>query len=531
MLPEISASAQIGFPILSLLVFLPAIVAVVIQYLKESSALATALVVSAFQLVLAGMVWWVHDPASAAIQLAENGLLPGYTLGVDGVSAMFLPATALLSLFAVVYATKSVTSNLRGYLAALLFSQAALMGAFAATNLTWFWIFFVAEIFPAYYLIKSWGTSERRYDVARNYLTYMGLSALALGIGFLLMATSVQEGATFNLIAIANGTIDPTLQTLIFFVLCLGFAIKAPLFPLHSWLPKVLEHGPLIGMSVFLVGIKLGAYGLIRFVIPLLPEAAAEWYWLMAAFGFASLVYGALIALVQTNLRRLMAFASVSHMGVVTLGLFSLNVAGIEGGLLQALNLGITGAGLFLIASFLSSRVGTPDLSQMGGIHARAPYLALGFLVIALAAVGMPGTSGFNGEHMVLLGAFEKHWLMAVCVGIGPVLAAAYFLRFYQRGFLGEPAKTESGEERVVLDLDGRERFIVGGLVAVVLWIGLATTPFISTMRGSVEAISATFHPHDADKAHAHAEEADDATGDETLLASGAQVLGGETTD
>ena len=501
MLPEISASAQIGFPILTLIILLPVIAAVVVRSISEAAALNLALGASALQLLLTAIVWIVHDPAVGAMQLAENGFLPGYTLGVDGVSAMFLPATALLSLFAVLYATKSVDHNLRGYLAALLFSQAMLMGAFATTNLTWFWIFFVAEIFPAYYLIKTWGTGEKRDEVARNYLTYMGLSALAIGIGFIVLATSVVDGASFSLAAIAASEISPSAQTLIFLLLCLGFAIKAPLFPLHAWLPRVLEHGPLVGMSILLVGIKLGAYAMIRFVVPLLPEATAELYWLMAALGFASLVYGALIALVQTNLRRLMAFASVSHMGVITLGIFSLNVAGLEGALLQALNLGITGAGLFLIASFLDARIGSPDLGNMGGLHGRAPWMALGFLVIALAAVGMPGTSGFNGEHMVLLGAFQQHWLMAVCVGIGPILAAAYFLRFYQRGFLGDAPE---GKDGPITDLSGNERLITGAVVAVVLWIGLFTTPFISTMRGTVEEISAIYHP-DAHKSHAEA--------------------------
>lgn len=507
MLAEVTAAAQIGFPILTLAILIPVIAAGVVRVLSDGAALGVALGVSALQLALVVVIWIIHDPAVAAMQLTESGPLPGYTLGVDGVSVMFLPATALLSLFAVLYATKSVDQNLSSYLAALLFSQAMLIGAFSATNLLWFWGFFALEIFPAYFMIKSWGIGSERNAVARSYLSYMGLSALAILVGFVVLASSIPSGTSFSLATISAAEIDPTVQVLIFLLLCLGFAIKAPLFPLHTWLPRVLEHGPLIGISVFLVGIKLAAYALIRFVIPILPVATADLYWLMAAFGFASLVYGALIALVQTNLRRLMAFASVSHMGVITLGIFSLNVAGIEGAILQALNLGITGAGLFLIASFLAARLGSPDISKMGGIFGRAPYLALGFLVIALAAVGMPGTSGFNGEHMVLLGAFEKHWLMAVCVGIGPILAAAYFLRFYQRGFLNDAPE---GDKVAMTDLMGSERLIIGSVVAVVLWIGLFTTPFISTMRGSVEDISGLYHGADHT---AHAEVvADDGT-------------------
>ena len=499
-LPTISAATQVGFPLLSVIIFLPVIAALLVLAMKDTRAIAIGIVTASITLALTAFAWITHDTSTAAMQLTESiGFLGiGYSLGIDGISAMFLPATALLTLFAVLCASKSVERNVKGYMAALLLSEAALLGAFAATDLSLFWIFFVAEIIPSYFLIKGWGTGSEKDGVARNYLMYMTLSALAIGIGFILLAINVVDGISFDLAVIAAQEIDPTMQTLIFFVLCVGFAIKAPLFPLHSWLPKVLEHGPLVGMSVFLVGIKLGAYCFIRFVIPLLPEATAEWFWLMAVFGVLSMVYGAMIALVQTNLRRLMAFASVSHMGVVMLGFFSLNISGIEGGLLQAINLGITGAGLFLIASFLSVRISSPDLSAMGGLQSRAPYLALGFLVIALSAIGMPGTSGFNGEHMVLLGAFERHWLMAICVGIGPILAAAYFLKFYQRAFLGDAPEKKTKD---VGDLDGSERFIVVALVAVVFWIGLFTTPFISTMRSSVEMIASEFNEIKADHA------------------------------
>ncbi len=495
---EIS-TVQIGFPLLSILILLPAAGALIGLVLGRFSQ-PIVLLLSIAQLALAGFAWWSHDPSTAALQFVESGSLLGfgYQFGIDGISAMFLPATALLTLFAVIYASKSVESKRGLYLAALLFSEAALIGAFVAADLTLFWLFFVLEIIPGYMLILGWGTGDRRGSAAGNYLVYMVLASIAIGAGFYLMGHNGSSAPDYSLQAIATQGIDPAIQTLVFFLLCVGFAIKAPLFPLHSWLPKVLEQGPLIGMSVFLVGIKLGAYGFLRFVIPLLPEATAEWYWLMAGIGFVSMVYGALIALAQTNLRRLMAFASISHMGVVMLGLFSLNTTGIEGGLLQALNLGITGAGLFLIASFLTTRLGTPELANLGGLHARTPYMAFGFLVIALAAVGMPGTSGFNGEHMVMLGAFEKHWLMAVCVGIGPILAAAYFLRYYLRAFLGEASANTNND---VSDLDGGERIIVGSVVAVVLIIGLYTTPFIETMRSSVESIAAEYNSSDAKQA------------------------------
>jgi NADH-quinone oxidoreductase subunit M len=198
-------------------------------------------------------------------------------------------------------------------------------------------------------------------------------------------------------------------------------------------------------------------------------------------------VYGALIALVQTNLRRLLAFASLSHMGVVMLGVFSLNMSGLQGGLLQMINLGITGAGLFFVAGFLANRLGSAELSGMGGLHQAVPRLALTFLVIGLAGIGMPGTNGFNGEHLVMMGAFRVHWVMALGVGLGTVLGAAYFLWYYQRAFLGERRPNAA----TMKDLNRSELVIAGSMAVAIFWIGLYTTPFLQTMNGSLAQLAA----------------------------------------
>jgi NADH-quinone oxidoreductase subunit M len=291
------------------------------------------------------------------------------------------------------------------------------------------------------------------------------------------------NGYSFELQSLLGAVIPASEQTLIFFLLFFGFAVKAPIFPFHAWLPKVLEHGPVVSMSVFLVGVKLGTYGLLRFVIPLLPDAASHWFWLMAALGVMSAVYGALLALGQTNLRRLLGFASLSHMGVVLLGLFSLNLDGFEGGLLQMVNLGIVGAGLFFVAGFLVTRIGAPELAALGGVIHHAPLLTAAFLLIALAGIGLPGTNGFNGEHLVMLGAYARHWSMAVAAGLGVFLTAAYLLSYFLHGFMGDPHR--SVEERVY-DLTGRERGIALTLTALIFWIGLGTGPFIQTIRPSL---------------------------------------------
>jgi len=490
---QILAVDQIGFPVLSVLLFLPLVVAVLLLAIKNDM-LATRLAVAASlaELALTALVWINFEANSADMQFVEKfALLPAvgvnYYLGLDGISMLFVPATAALSLLAVLYTDSTVKHNLRGYLAALLGFEAAMMGAFMAVDLALFWFFFVVELIPSYLLIVHWGTGEKRREAAANYLVYMALASAAILVGFILLATNYSSaensGMSFDYLQLLTATIPQNSQTMIFFILCLGFAIKAPLFPLHTWMPKVLEQGPVVGMGVFLVGIKLGAYGFLRFIIPLLPEASQEWYWLLAGLGVISMVYGALIALVQVNLRRVLAFASISHMGVVMLGLFSLNFNGLQGGLLQMINLGITGAGLFFIAGFLFTRMGAPDVTRMGGLQKNAPVMALAFLVIGLAGVGMPGTSGFNGEHLVMLGAFKKHWVMAVFVGLGTLLTAAYFLWFYQRAFLGEANRDHA---RKFPDLSSREKFIAGSLAAIIFWIGLYVTPFLQTMNGSI---------------------------------------------
>jgi len=492
---QVFAVDQIGFPILSILLFLPLVAAILLVIIKND-ALAYKLAIGAtfVELLLAGTLWYYFVPGSADMQFVEKtGPLffgSSYYLGVDGISMLFVPATAILSLLAVLYTDSSVKKNFSGYLAALLAFEAAMMGAFLSLDLLLFWFFFIIELVPSYLLIVHWGTGDKRREAANYYLVYMLLASAAIFVGILLLATNYSSIAnsslSFDYLQLLTVALPEKTQTMIFFILCLGFAIKAPLFPLHTWMPKVLEQGPVVGMGVFLVGIKLGAYGFLRFIIPLLPQAAQEWYWLLAVLGVISMVYGALIALVQVNLRRVLAFASLSHMGVVMLGLFSLNFQGMQGGLLQMITLGIVGAGLYFMAGFLFTRMGPPDVTRMGGLQQKAPVMALTFLVIGLAGIGMPGTSGFNGEHLVMLGAFKKNWIMAVFVGLGTLLTAAYFLWYYQRAFLG----THNGDsDRNFPDLSPREKFIAVSLTAIIFWIGLYATPFLNTIDGSLRAL------------------------------------------
>ena len=488
-LNEILASQQIGFPILSAIIFLPVAAIILLALIRdERMAFGIALAASVIELLLSAVMILNFDGATANVQFVEKSGM--YHLGVDGISALFIPVTALLGLLAVLSSEAAVKNNVRGYLMAMLGFQAAMMGAFAAVDLMLFWVFFVAELVPSYFLIARHGTGEKRHAAAGNYLFMMAAAAVVLLLGFIQLGSASGGATTFNLVELLSKNIPASAQTQIFFLLCLGFAIKAPIFPFHTWLPRVLEHGPVVGASVFLVGVKLGTYGFLRFVIPLLPDASRDWFWLLALLGGIGMVYGALIALIQTNLRRLLAFASLSHMGVVMLGLFSLNYQGLQGGLLQMINLGITGAGLFFVAGFLHTRLGPPELARMGGLNQRVPMLAMTFLVIGLAGVGMPGTSGFNGEHLVMIGAYQTHWIMALTVGVGTLLTAAYFLWFYQRAFVDAKWESNAGTAAVVPDLKFRELLIAGAMATVIFAMGLFTGPFLKVMEGSLQAVA-----------------------------------------
>ena len=497
-LDEVMAAEQVGFPILSALITLPLVVCAALQLVRNQRAATTLAIGGAgLEALLAMFMALRFNTGVADIQFVErSGTVLGVSwhLGVDGVNLLFIPLTALLGLLVIVYAERATasshTGNARHYAMATLALEASMIGAFVSLDLMVFWFFFVVELVPSWFLITRWGTGAARRRAAGEYVVFMAVGSALMLAGILVLgrshARSTGDGFSFDLLALLEAGVPAETQTLIFFLLFFGFAVKAPIFPFHTWLPKVLEHGPIVGMSVFLVGVKLGTYGLLRFVIPLLPDAASGWFWLMALLGVTGAVYGALLALGQSNLRRLLAYASLSHMGVVMLGLFSLNLDGFEGALLQMVNLGIVGAGMFFVAGFLATRVGPPEIGSLGGVIHHAPLLTGTFLIIALAGIGLPGTNGFNGEHLVMLGAYEQHWSMAIASGVGVFLTAAYSLSYFVRAFMGaaRPAVVER-----VYDLTRRERGIVLTLAALIFWIGLGTGPFIQAMRPSLTAI------------------------------------------
>jgi len=497
---EIFAAQQIGFPILSALILIPVAFAILLSFIKdENLARWTALTGALVELLLALVLVFEFIPGVAHMQFAERaGWIStvgiSYHLGVDGISVLFVPLTAFLSVVVILTSWRSVRFLTKPYLATVLAFEATVIGVFVSLDLFLFFVFWELMLVPSYFLIKLWGTGPERQHAGLKYVMYMLVGSAPMLIGIVLLgvnyhSTTGASGAapsySFDFLTLLSVPIAPRLQTLIFFLLAFGFAVKGPLFPFHTWMPGALLEGP-AAMSIFLVGLKLGVYGFVRFVIPLLPVASANWLWLMALLGLFASLYGALIAMVQPNLRRLLAFASVSHVGLAILGLFSLNQPGIQGGIIMLINLGFVSTGLFILTASLHARSGSSDLFAFGGLASQAPLLAAFFFLFGMAVIGLPGTSGFTGEFLILQGAFLLHPALAGVAVLGVILSAAYLLIYYERAFFG-PVTREA--VKTLPDLLPREIVLAGATCAMVLWIGFYPAPLLRITGASVAAL------------------------------------------
>jgi len=506
---EITADEQIGFPILSTLVFLPTVTLIALGFLRNDRAarrvaMAGALAVLGLSLVLAGQ----FRRGDTDFQFAEQ--LPwveavgiSYHLAVDGVSVLFVPLTALLIVVVMLSSGTSVRHQPRAYLMAVLAFETAAIGVFTAVDLILFFVFFEIMLIPTYVLIKVWGGGSQRGRAAQRYVLTMLLGSAALLIGFILLGVSYRSAAgsdgalSFDLLVLMDSPAPRGTQTAAFFLLAFAFALKAPMFPLHGWMPAALMEGP-IGMAVLLVGLKMGVFGFLRFVLPLTPDAFASWSWLVALLGVAAVLYGALIALVQFDLRRLIAFASISHVGLAMLGLSSLNAQGVQGAVFLLVNLGLVSTAMLLAAGFIQQRVGSTDVAALGGLAQRTPALATFLFVASLGAVGLPGTSGFPGEFLILLGAFSAHgWLAAIAVTT-VILAAAYVLMFFQRSVHGrirstvvEAAQDLRSREALTATVLGVSIIVLGFFPAAVLDYSSASVDDLVTRLDAATAVAA----------------------------------------
>ena len=455
-----------------------------------------ALAGAAAGLALAVAAAIVFDAGRPGFQLVDQAawiptLNIAYRVGVDGISVLFLPATALLFLAAVAASWNGVHALPRLYFSMLLLLETATLGVFMALDTMLFLLFWELTLVPLYFLVSLWGIGPERRHAAVKYTLVMLAGGIPLLFGFLLLAfgqaeasgAGVPGGLVFDLTELLSASLPRETGLAVFLLLLLGFAAKVPVFPLHTWLPVMAMEGP-AAVTALVTGLKLGAYGLIRFAVPLAPGAAAELHWLLAGLGTAGVLYGAVTALAQTNLRRMLAYSSLSHVGLVVLGVASFNLQGLQGAVLQLLNFSVAAGGLFLLAGFLHQRTGSTDASDLGGVARTMPLLASFFLLFGLAGMGLPGTSGFPAELLILLSALRTHTGAGIAALAGAVVGAAYFLGLTRRVFFG-PARHAAVLQAV--DLRPRELAIVLVLALIVLAVGFYPAPVLEVLRQAGE--------------------------------------------
>ncbi len=503
MMQEMFADQQIGLPLLTVVTFLPLLGALVIWAIRDTGwAWRIGLGVAAADFLLSLPLFFAFTLDSSAMQFVERySWIPwlgiSYHLGVDGISMLFVVLTAMLGLLIVVYSRHVITDRVRGYLMALFALQTTMLGVFVSLDLVLFFLFWELMLIPSYFMIRLWGGEGREY-ASIKYVLYTLLGSVLMLVGIIILflhhwafADIHGQGPSFDFLDLLRTPMSLKTQIIIFIFFFFGFAFKTPLVPFHTWMPDVLLAGP-IAMSVILAGIKLGTFGFVRFSLPLLPDASRALLPVLMVLGLIGIIYGAYIALMQTDFRKLLAYSSISHLGYVALGIFALTYQGIQGGIIQMINLGITTAGLFFFAGFLWTRRQTLTIADFGGLAKGMPLLATFFLIIVFSSIGLPGTNGFIGEFLILFGAFKAHWLYGAVGVVGVILGAAYLLWFYERAIFGKVTKPANEDLR---DLSARELAIALPLLALIFWIGVYPSPFLHRINGSVETLHARLNP------------------------------------
>jgi NADH-quinone oxidoreductase subunit M len=473
--------------LLSFLILLPMVGAFILLFIRDANAVRRiAIVFSLAELALCVPLVMNFDTATATMQFAESlewikAWDIYYKLGVDGISVLFVALTALLTVISIMVSWTAIQDRVREFMIAMLVLEAAMIGVFTALDLFLFYIFWEAMLIPMYLLIGVWGGPNRLYAAIKFFLYTLVGSVLML---IAIIAVYFAAGHTFDVLAIMNHRFSHTFQMWVFAAFFAAFAVKVPMFPVHTWLPDAHVEAPTAG-SIILAGIliKMGAYGFLRFSLPFFPDAALSWTPAIMVLSVIAIIYGAYMAFAQTDFKKLIAYSSVSHMGFVTLGIFALNLQGMEGGILQMLNHGVSTGALFLAVGVIYERTHTRLITDYGGIAARVPVYATFLLVITLSSIGLPGTNGFIGEFTILLGAFLHYKPYAVIASLGIILGAGYMLWLYQRIAFG---KITNPHNEHLADMNMREVAAALPLVALVFVIGLYPNAAFGVMHVSV---------------------------------------------
>ena len=475
--------------LLSLLIILPTLGAVIIGLAPRHDewtrrlALVFSLLVFAVSLPL----WFLFDTSSHEMQFVTRmSWIPAfninYAVGVDGISVLLVLLTTLVTPLCVLCSWKAIDTRVKEYMMAILIMEAALIGVFVALDLILFFVFWEAELIPMFLIIGVWG-GQRRIYAALKFFLYTMAGSLPMLVAIL--ALYFMGGETFDIQELAKGSYSATFQFWVFWAFFLGFAIKVPMFPFHTWLPDAHVEAPTAG-SVMLASVmlKLGTYGFLRFSLPITPDASLAFAPVILILSLIAIIWGSYMALVQTDLKKLVAYSSVGHMGFVTLGIFVFNPQGIEGALLQMVNHGITTGALFLMVGMIYERTHSRLISDCGGLRMTVPIYVTLLAIFSFASFGLPGTNSFVGEFLVLVGSFKSNLLAGAIALVGVVLTVAYMLWMLQRVVWGESTRKD---DVVVTDLNGREIATLMPLLALVFWIGFNPEPFIVRMRVSVE--------------------------------------------
>jgi NADH-quinone oxidoreductase subunit M len=484
-----------AFPLLSTIIFLPALGAV-LAFLITSEELVKrmALLTSALSFLMSLLPFFMFDSSTAAMQFFEHyDWIPSvgisYEVGLDGISLLLIVLTTFLVPLTLLASWDSIQARTREFVICMLFLETGMIGVFAAVDLFLFYVFWEATLIPMYFLIGVWGGARRIYAAIKFILYTMAGSLLMLVAILALYFLHYQATGepTFNLLQLLQLELPLSTQRWLFLAFFLAFAIKVPLFPFHTWLPDAHVEAPTPG-SVLLAAIllKMGAYGFVRFCLPLFPEASIDATGIIALLAVVGIIYGALMALVQVDIKKLVAYSSVSHLGFVMLGIFAMNSQGLDGAVLQMVNHGLSTGGLFLLVGMLYDRRHTRLIADFGGIAKVMPIFAAFFLVVSLSSIGLPGLNGFVGEFLTLLGAFQALPTFAVIAALGVILAAVYMLWMYQRVMFGELTHDDN---RRLLDLKAREIMVLLPIVLVIVWIGVYPQPFLTRMEASTRAI------------------------------------------
>lgn len=488
--------------LLSVLIFSPILFALIVAVMpKESWIRPASLAMGMGHFLLSCVLFYRFDPAKASLQLVEKmSWVPtfgvNYFVGIDGISFWLVLLSTFLTPFVILASWTAVDKKIKAFHSCIFLLLSATLGTFLAMDAILFYVFFEASLIPMFFLIGVWGGSRRLYATMKFFIyTMAGSLFMLVAIVTLIFMTREQLGQMSASILdfyklqipfVANHFINA--QTLLFFAFAAAFAIKVPMFPVHTWLPDAHVEAPTPG-SVILAAVmlKMGTYGFVRFVLPIFPAATEYWGWLFMLLGVVGIIYGALVAMVQPDLKKLVAYSSVSHMGYVVLGLFALNIYGMTGGIYQMLNHGVSTGALFLLVGMIYERTHSRQIDEYGGLAKAAPYFCIAFLIVTFSSIAVPLTNGFVGEFLILFGSFAANKIYAAFAVLGVVLGAVYMLWAVKRVFFGGPGQLIRDAHGTSLDINVREMVVLAPFVILIFWMGIFPSDFLNWSKASID--------------------------------------------